>query len=145
MRGECGTGHPATRRFRRVFVQLRRILLVNTRIAAALAAATASAAVITLAASPGASAAEASAAASASTYYGTAKAGTGGLILRERDGSPTTSGIAEGTRFTISTTCFRAYGMELIKVHQVGPGGWGSKYDGYVLRQFANVPPNLPC
>ncbi|MEU3902039.1 hypothetical protein [Streptomyces sp. NPDC045251] len=79
------------------------------------------------------------------TYYGSAKAGTGGLILRDKWGNPTASGISEGTRFTIATTCVRTRGVDLIKVHQIEPGGWGSSYTGYVKRQYANVPPSLPC
>ncbi|AEM88872.1 hypothetical protein [Streptomyces violaceusniger] len=120
---------------------------MKARLAAAVSAATASAALITLATATGANAD--SSGSQVTTYpnafYGTAKGGTGGLILRDRAGNPTASGIGEGTRFKIEATCFRADGVELLKVVQTEPGGWGKLYEGYVRRAFANVPPSLPC
>jgi hypothetical protein len=115
---------------------------VDSRIAAAIAAVTTTAALVTLGTAT-------SAAAETTTYpaeyFGTPKVGTGGLILRTEDGAPTTSGISEGTHFEFLGQCARASGVDLIKVRQTEPGGWGPTYTGYVRREFANVPPNLPC
>lgn len=113
---------------------------MNTRLAAALAAATATAALITVG-----TATSAAANTYADEYYGTPKSGTGGLILRTVNGAPTNSGISEGTRFEFLGRCVRAGGVDLIKVHQTEPGGWGPSYTGFVRRAFANVPPNMPC
>lgn len=118
---------------------------MSKRIAAAVAATITLATVATLGVATNASAATPAAYTAGATYYGTAQTGTGGLIFRDAWGNPTASGIAEGTRFTISGTCVRAQGVELLKVHQIEPGGWGSSYTGYVRRAYANVPPSLPC
>ncbi|MFD7954342.1 hypothetical protein ACFV4X_12690 [Streptomyces ardesiacus] len=112
------------------------------RLAAAFAAATATAALITVGT---ATSAAANTSAYADEYFGTPKSGTGGLILRTVNGAPTNSGISEGTRFEFLGRCVRAGGVDLIKVHQTEPGGWGLSYTGYVRRAFANVPPNMPC
>jgi hypothetical protein len=117
-------------------------MLVDKRIAAAVAAVTTTAALATLGT---ATSAAAETIPYSAEYFGTARTGTGGLILRTKYGTATNSGIGEGTRFQFLGQCVRANGVDLIKVHQTEAGGWGPSYTGYVRRQFANVPPNLPC
>ncbi|MEW1616498.1 hypothetical protein [Streptomyces sp. NPDC088744] len=114
--------------------------------AAAAAAIAATATLATIGTTATASAAEKSSVSySDTTYYGTPKSGTGGLILRDSRGNATSSGIGEGTRFQFLGTCARANGVGLVKVRQIERGGWGSSYTGYVRRAFANLPPSLPC
>ncbi|MGW2748458.1 hypothetical protein [Streptomyces sp. NPDC001450] len=114
---------------------------MNKRMAAAVAAVTTTAALATLGTATGAAADTTYSA----EYFGTPKTGTGGLILRTKYGTPTNSGIGEGTRFQFLGQCVHANGIDLIKIRQTEPGGWGPSYTGYIRRQFANVPPNLPC
>ncbi|MFI1169197.1 hypothetical protein ACH4UM_37960 [Streptomyces sp. NPDC020801] len=114
---------------------------MDNRIAAAVAAVTTTAALVTL----GTATSAAAETTYPAEYFGTPQAGTGGLILRTGSGAPTDSGIGEGTRFEFLGQCVRVNGVDLIKVHQVEPGGWGSSYSGFVRRQYANLPPNLPC
>lgn len=114
--------------------------------AAAAAAIAATATLATIGATATASAAEKSSVSYSDTqYFGTPKSGTGGLILRDSRGNNTGSGIGEGTRFEFAGSCAVANGVRLVKVHQLGHGGWGSSYTGYVRRVYANLPPNLPC
>jgi hypothetical protein len=117
---------------------------VNKRRAAIVAAVAATVSLATLGTTTSAVAAEKSAS-YADAYYGSPKRGTGGLILRDSRGNNTGSGIGEGTRFQFLGSCVRANGVSLIKVHQIGHGGWGPSYTGYVRRAFANLPPSLPC
>ncbi|OIK08210.1 hypothetical protein [Streptomyces monashensis] len=116
-------------------------MLVDNRIATAFAATTAAAALVTL----GTATSAAADTTYPAEYFGTPKAGTGGLILRAEDGAPTNSGISEGTHFEFLGQCVRVNGVDLIEVHQSEPGGWGPSYTGYIRRQFADIPPNLPC
>lgn len=96
------------------------------------------AAAITLATATTASAAPAS----APSYSSAPAPGTGGLILRDINGSDL--GEKQGFHFI---KC-GPKGSGLIKVNQYtrgGGGGWGTLYEGYVKQRYTQIPSMFPC
>lgn len=86
--------------------------------------------------------------AAAATGTGTPVPGSGGLILRHHNGTPTSSGMWENANFVFDGTCIRIAGVDYIKVRQLDDPdvieGYGPRHRGYVTRSAANIS-GLPC
>lgn len=69
--------------------------------------------------------------------------GTGGLILRDRYGNNTGSGIGENQDFKFRWCGPKGSGLIFVtqlKRGNEGGGGWGSAYSGYVKKQYTQLP-----
>lgn len=72
--------------------------------------------------------------------------GTGGLILRNENGTNLGSGIGPSQRFDFIACGPKGSG--LIHVNQIDrntTGGWGPLYAGYVKKQYTSDPSSYPC
>lgn len=72
--------------------------------------------------------------------------GTGGLILRNANGTDLGSGIGEGQGFYFLSCGPKGSGLIKVRQHTRGTGGgWGNLYTGYVKQRYTQIPSMFPC
>lgn len=72
--------------------------------------------------------------------------GTGGLIIRDANGTDLGSGIGENQDFGFNGCGPKGSGLiKVVQLKRGTGGGWGKLYAGYVKQKYTQLPSMFPC